>query len=405
VTKISDTLGHGQVDVVMQVREHGGDDWTGNTLIVDVRGHLTFPVTSGGVAPLWTTDSAGGGQTFGPGLWLLGVVVPPFLGLLGTSAALVNGAASANPSAFAPSLPPIAATLPVGALVEVQVTPDSFTLVGVVNHRSFGDPSPRLRAQGITGPVGEVATTAGVYHSTGCPAGDFSWTARTAAQQATFTLLPEYASLPLRDVRWTVSGIEAWPAPLDAGSSGELRIPVSVDLPAPPPGSTELRTVALQWAVTDDGTLTLTSSPDDGNYQVNVAVEATDASGARLRASSYAQVEAVDLEFGDGWQQALDDCVRGLHGRLGGLGRLPAGGFRGSGPAPDPADLVTIATAAVRGDKEATLTLRHLQLTHGAALGVASVDQRVAASLPALPRLTVPVPPQKQPLPGPVTHH
>ena len=368
VTRVADECRDSGLHVEIDARQVGG----GRTLLVSVRGRIVLELPRPGVVrPVWHTDSVSGGVEFGVGWWILNVFVPTWIWMVAAWGAVAGGAASAR-DAFTPAIPPLALPFPVpGATVTTTwVAADQVGLGATVPRPPVRPADVRLMLAATTATTERTQASAGVYESRGCPPGAYRYTHVRQRQRIRVRATPLLAARPVR-YSWAVSGFDP-PNPL-SGRSGTVTIAADCTH-GPPPGTRETRAaVSLRYAVEDDGSvLVLDNDPVDGSYALTVACTVTDHEGRTASASASARMTGDVVEFEDGWQSALADCVEAFRQDLRRYeyGLAEAEGWVRPWDPGDPAplglaesDLVGAVLAAAADRKQGPLFLSHLAIT------------------------------------------
>lgn len=374
ITQIEDALNERAVDVHVEARYVTGEGLFTSAQHIGLRGHLTFSVVDGRIAPRWDTDGTGasGGATFGLGWWLSAAFGP--LATMGIAVAVVGFSAAAFGGLLAPSLPAVDTPplgLPGSRLASVDVHRDQFAISGTV-------PAPTAPYFAFRATIGTAVDhlkgtpiEGGTYTSTGCPEGDFTWRGQHRMQRFTFTPSAVFGSEPVQ-FAWRISGFNSTPRlPVDLGQ-GFMRISAETSHPDPPPGSREVRRdIEIETEVLPDGRMIITAGPEHGNYRLDIECTATDADGNRSVALGYVMVQTRLIEFDAPWAARMAECAR----MFAQAGAAAGYGWDDQGPpgrgddrklAISPAGLTAFVFGAALPGNEATL--RNIELTFGSVL-------------------------------------
>jgi hypothetical protein len=369
ITHVEDTLNEGAVDLHLQARYVSVEGAFGSEQHVDIRGNITFDVVHGRIVPGWHTDGIAGWIEYAWGWWLSAAFGPGVT--MAIAEAIVGGAAASSGSAFVPALtgvdlPPLG--LPGAQITGVQVHPHDFAISGTVPAVAPGFFQFRTAIGTAVDQLKEAAVPGGVFTSTGCPEGDFTWAGTHRVQRFTFTPRAAFGSEPVQ-FAWRISGFNFYPrAPVDLGSSF-LRIAAETSYPDPPPGHLEVRRdIEIACEVTADGRMIITCGPDDGNYRLDVECTASDAEGNRSVALGYVMVETRRVTFEAPWQARMAECARLLGDAAGRAGyghheQGRPGGLDDKQLAITPSELTAFVLGATLSGKPDTL--RNIMMTYG----------------------------------------
>jgi len=309
IESVSETLGDGEISSEIVVQNSGFC----YNVTVQIPLTLTNFKISGGT--ITATQKAGSPQINGgvefacdfffSYLGILGVLTTGTLGAVlsvvvpkavGTSIASINSAAPVSIPAGVGGVTVGGALTP--DFVDVNVTPEAFTLIGGATLESI-PPVPPQPGIALTqaDTLSPLEIGSGTYSINACGSMNFPWI--EYSQQVTAILQVVPIGITVGSVKWYVSTTDS-PTMIETPVTGPSPLTVTVGCYFPDPvpsGITIQRTVSLNYSISSDGTqLTLQNfglpnpaddPPNQGCFYLYVTVEVVDEAGNAWSASAW----------------------------------------------------------------------------------------------------------------------